>query len=271
MKIALLISTYNWPKALKLVLKSAAKQSLMPDEILIADDGSKNKTKSIITKYQKKYNLPLKHIWHEDKGFRRTVILNKALAATNADYIVQLDGDCIMHHNFVRDHVQHAKKNRFLFGSRVNLKESCLEEIFKNKETEFDFFDQRITKRTRNLHIDFLAKLYKESPELSSKVRGCNISYWREDFLKVNGYNEDMTGWGKEDSEFVIRLLNNNIYGKRMRYNAIVYHIWHKNACRAKEVVNTKIQAESIENRSKRCENGVSKYLENATPSSIPK
>lgn len=261
MKATLIITTYNWPEALDLVLESLEGQSQKPHEVLIADDGSTSETKALIERFQAKSAVPIKHIWHEDDGFRRTVILNKALAQAEGDYIIQLDGDCIMHKKFVEDHVHFAQRGNFLFGSRVNIKKTFLPDLFKARKVDYSFFDKGISKRSRNLYIPYLSKYYKESLELSRKVRGCNLSYWKEDILKINGYNEDMVGWGKEDSEMVVRLLNNGIGGRRLKFRGIIYHIWHKESSRANYNINFRIQEEAIEQRLTRCDNGINKYL----------
>jgi glycosyltransferase involved in cell wall biosynthesis len=140
MKTSLLISTYNWPRALELVLLSAANQKVMPDEILIADDGSTEETKDLIESFKKKLLIPIYHFWHEDKGFRKSIILNKAIASAKGDYIIQVDGDCIMHKNFVGDHKAMAKQNTYLYGSRVNIQESFLPELFQKKKNEVWLF-----------------------------------------------------------------------------------------------------------------------------------
>lgn len=260
MKTALLISTYNWPQALELVLKSVQAQKTQPDEILIADDGSGEETRQLIKHFSAK-GLPIKHVWQEDEGFRRTSILNKAVVQSQADYIIQIDGDCIVHPNFVCDHIKNMKENRFLFGSRVNIKKEALEPLFEIKNIDFSFFSRNISRRTRNLRVPFLTGFYKETAQLSKKVRGCNLSFWKKDFVAINGYNEDMTGWGKEDSEMVVRLLNNGVIGKRLRYAGIVYHIWHKESSRSKKNINEQIQQEAMDNGLKRCKNGIDKYL----------
>jgi len=227
LKTTLLISTYNWPEALNLVLKSAFKQTVLPDEIIIADDGSSESTKEVINCYKKQNTIPLKHIWHEDNGFRKASILNKAIANSNSDYIIEVDGDCIMNKHFISDHISLSRENHFLFGSRVNIQKKRLISLFKSNNINFNSFSFGIKKRTRALRIPFLSSLYKSSNLLSKKLRGCNMSFFRKDFMAVNGYNEDFEGWGKEDSELAIRLLNNGCLGKRIRYKGIVYHIWH--------------------------------------------
>lgn len=261
MKVSLLISTYNWPQALELVLKSALVQSHLPNTILIADDGSTNETKKLIDFFKAESKTPIKHVWHKDNGFRKSMILNKAIAKSNDDYIIQVDGDCILHKHFIKDHIDFAKKNQFLFGSRVNIQKKILEKLFSTKKIKFHFFSTGIKKRTRTLHIPILANFFKESSKLSSKLRGCNISYFKSDFLNINGYNEDFEGWGKEDSELAIRLLNNNVKGRRLRYKGIVYHLWHqiksKNNLEKNKAISNKIEVNGVTF----CKNGVDKYL----------
>ena len=162
MKTSLLISTYNWPKALELVLLSVENQILKPDELLLADDGSTEETTDLINTFKKKSSIPVIHVWHEDNGFQKTVILNKAIAQSKGDYIMQTDGDCILHPYFVKDHMLLAKKNSYLFGSRVTIKEEILAKLFQNKIIKFNFFSTGINKRTRTIRIPFFTIFYKK-------------------------------------------------------------------------------------------------------------
>lgn len=261
MKTSLLISTYNWPQALELVLLSVMNQTEQPDEILIADDGSAEETKNLIEDFKKKLIVPIRHFWHEDKGFRKSIILNKAIAAAKCEYIIQVDGDCIMHRHFVRDHKALAQPNTYLYGSRVNIQQDYLPELFGSKKINFGFFDKGIKKRTRNLRIPALASLYKVTGEVSDKMRGCNVSFWREDVLAVNGYNEEFEGWGREDSELVIRMMNKGVRGRRLRYRGIVYHIWHQVKDQSRFEINDRLQEETMAKSTTWCENGIDKYL----------
>lgn len=259
MKTTLIITTYNWPEALQLVLKSAVSQTQIPDEIIIADDGSGEETKKVIDDFYKK--LPLKHIWHEDDGFRRTVILNKSIAQAKGDYIIQLDGDCLMHKDFVADHIAMISKKTYLYGSRVNIKKEFVDQLMKDKIVKISPFNLGIKNKSRNLHIPLLMKQYKPENELSLKLRGCNLSYWKEDILKINGYNEEMTGWGREDSEMAIRLLNTGVKGKRIRYGGIIYHIWHLVKSKERFNINDEIQQKAFSEKLTWCKNGIDKYL----------
>lgn len=261
MKTALLISTYNWVEALELVIDSALSQSQLPDEILIADDGSNDRTKSIIEEYRKKCEIPFQHIWQEDIGFRKAKILNKAIAKTNSEYIIQVDGDCILHKNFIKSHLNEAQKGLYLYGSRVNILPDFVDSIFLKKKIIFNFFSKEIKNRTRTVYIPFLSKFYKKTTGISKKFRGCNVSYWREDFISINGYNEDFEGWGREDSDLVIRLSNFGVKAKRIRYAAIVFHIYHKINSKQHFELNDKMQNQTIEDRTVRIINGINQYL----------
>lgn len=259
MKTALLISTYNWPEALELILKSLLKQTQLTDEILIADDGSDFRTKELIETF--KNSLPIIHVWQEDKGFRKSQILNKAIAKSNADYIIQIDGDCILHKNFIEDHLNNSKENTFLYGSRINILPDCVNSIFDNQQIKFGLFSNEIKNKTRNIHLPILAKLYRPHLGLSKKFRGCNVSYWKKDFLKTNGYNEDFEGWGREDSDLAIRFSNCRVYSRRLRYAGILYHIHHKENSKHNLELNDQIQNETIKNKTSWTKNGIDKYL----------
>jgi glycosyltransferase involved in cell wall biosynthesis len=261
LKISLLISTYNWPEALDLVLLSVEKLTVKPDELLLADDGSTPETTNLINAFKKRSSIPVNHVWHQDKGFNRSAILNKAIAQSTSDYIIQTDGDCILHPSFVKDHKSLAKKNRYLFGSRVSINEKVSPRLLLDKKITFNFFSPGVNKRLRAIRIPLFSIFFKPKKDLSKKIRGCNISYWKKDFVSVNGYNEDMTGWGREDSELITRMINKGCIGKRVRYCGLIYHIWHPPASKASFNKNDQIQKDATLNKTIRCENGIDKYL----------
>ncbi|MGG7035947.1 MAG: glycosyltransferase family 2 protein [Flavobacterium sp.] len=261
MKTALLISTYNWPESLELVLKSVMAQSVLPGEILIADDGSAGATKKIVEQFQRMSFVPIKHVWQEDKGFRKSKILNKAIAQSVSDYIIQIDGDCIMHREFVSDHIKAAQKGVYLYGSRVNILPNYVQEVFEKKQIEFNYFSKEIKNKSRSLHIPFFSKSFKAHSGISKKFRGCNVSFWKKDFIAINGYNEDFEGWGREDSDLAIRLGNNEIKAKRLRYAGIVYHIYHKINSKHNFKLNDTIQKGTIKNKTTKIVNGIDQYL----------
>lgn len=257
---SLIISTYNWPEALELVLLSVLKQNIMPNEIIIADDGSEIKTQNLIRDFQKKIPIALKHVWHEDLGFRKTLILNNAFREVRSEYIIQIDGDIILHPNFIADHLEFAENNCWVNGSRVLLDPTSTKRILKSKDVALSLFTKGITNHFNAVHSRLLRNLLFSSKHLDiKKVRGCNMAFWFSDFKKINGYNEDILGWGREDSEFAARLVNNNINKKNLKFGGIEFHLYHKEESRNKLSVNDKIQEHTILNGVKVCENGYSK------------
>lgn len=256
---SLIISTYNRPQALDLVLESVLHQSYHAEEVLIADDGSNEATAELIQQYQKQ--LPIRHIWHEDVGFRKAAILNQAIAVAQGEYLVQVDGDCILHRHFIKDHLNLAEPNVYLYGSRVNIKRSHLPTLFSQRQIKFGFFAKGISKRSRNIHAPALSELYRKTTTLPHQFRGCNTSFWKRDVIAVNGYNQDFSGWGREDSELIIRLINHGVLGKRVRYRGIVYHIYHPEQSRDNLNTNDQIQQQTIKHNLSRCHNGIDQYL----------
>lgn len=260
-KCSLVTPTFNWPEALELLLLSIEKQSVFPDEVIIADDGSSIETKELIERFQKNFPIPLIHIWHEDNGNQKPKIMNKAIASARYDYIIEIDGDIIMHPDFVKDHLTHAEKDAYLFGSRVNIQKRILDTIFKDKITRFHFLSKGIKKRARTIRIPFLMKFAKLIDKRSSKLRGCNMSFWKEDFIKVNGFNEALVGWGIDDSEMIQRLHNIGIQGKRLKNAGIAYHIYHKEQDKSLIEINNIIEKETTDKKITFIKKGINQYL----------
>jgi len=258
---SVVLSTYNWPEALDLCLASLLKQTRMPDEIIVADDGSGEATQRVIEKYKQLSPVPLIHVWQPDEGFKKAAILNKAIARATGEYIVALDGDIIAERHFVEDHMNAAGPGHYCFGTRVTIKKSHLPELFKQRQTSFGLLSRGIKKRFRGLRLPFMLPHLKKYPQISTKFRGCNCSFWRADFIKINGYNEDYVGWGGEDYELAVRFHKILDYGLRLKHLGIGYHIYHKEASKAHLKQTHEINLESFARDSYRTPNGIDKYL----------
>lgn len=260
---SLIIATYNWPQALECSLLSVMKQKQLPGEVLIADDGSVSETAELIRSFQLKFPVPLKHVWHEDEGFRLGMIRNKAMAAASGEYLIQVDGDIIMHPLFVKDHLHAARPSHFIGGSRVLLDKQLSENIIQNKNTGISLFTSGVKNKLNGLHAPALARfieLFKKEKGLYN-MRGCNMSFWKKDILAVNGYNENISGWGREDTELAIRLYNTGIKRVYFKLQGIAYHLFHKEYDRSSVLVNDEILNATIANKLTHCENGISKYI----------
>lgn len=258
---SLVTPTYNWPEALELLLLSVLNQTVMPNEVIVADDGSTEETRQLIEYFQRKFPVPLIHIWHEDLKNRKPRIMNQAIAKAKFDYIIEIDGDIIMHKNFVEDHLKFAEKGHYLYGSRVNIQKEILPKIFDQKIIEFGFFSKGIKKRGRTLHSPFLMRFAKSVNTRSSKLRGCNMSFWRDDFIKINGFNENLVGWGIDDSEMIQRLHNIGIQGKRLKHAGIVYHIYHPEQSKNHIEINLEIEKQTTEKKIIYAEKGIDQFL----------
>ncbi|EAI8629095.1 glycosyltransferase [Campylobacter lari] len=252
---ALIITTYNQKERLALVLDSVKNLEPLPDEVLIADDGSREDTAKLIQAYQKDFPCKLEHIWQEDKGFRLSEIRNKAIKASDSEYIIVVDGDMVLEKNFIADHLKFAQKKVFLQGSRVILNENESKELLSKNDFKL-VFNKKGFKNQRNI---FLAKyMYKFSKltrrffkksQLVKGIRGCNMSFYKSDFEAIEGFNEKFIGWGREDSEFVARFLFNDGVFKRLKFNALAYHIYHEENSKNMLEINHQIYLETIKNK----------------------
>ncbi|EAH5515422.1 glycosyltransferase, partial [Campylobacter jejuni] len=252
---ALIITTYNQKERLKLVLDSVKNLTFLPNEVLIADDGSKEDTARLIEEYQKNFPCPLKHIWQEDEGFRLSKSRNKTIKNADSEYIIIIDGDMILEKDFIKEHLEFAQRRLFLQGSRVILNEKESEEIL-NKDDYRIAFNKKDFKSSKN---SFLAKmlysLSKKDEKIFKKttlikgIRGCNMSFFKTDFDKLDGFNENFIGWGREDSEFVARFLFNKGIFRRLKFKAIAYHIYHKENSKKMLESNHQIYLDTIKNK----------------------
>tara|TARA_R110002074_G_scaffold198953_2_gene366666 strand:+ start:317 stop:1138 length:822 start_codon:yes stop_codon:yes gene_type:complete len=236
-RIAIIITTYNWPAALEAVLTGYLSQSRLPDELIIADDGSTDETREVLDHFRSQAPFPVKHVWHADEGFRAGAIRNRAIQDSEADYLVFTDGDCIPAPWFIAAHERLAETGWFLSGNRVLLSEKFSREVLEQKIpvsnwTWSDWLQARRRKQINRLlplfRIPLGTRYRRRLARQWEGAKTCNLSAWKQDLLAVNGFDEDYTGWGMEDSDLVLRLIRNGIYHKDARFAAAVFHIWHR-------------------------------------------
>ena len=261
MNVSLIITTYNRPDALSVVLKSIELQSLLPDEIIIADDGSGDSTKNCITSFQKTSTIKLIHSWQIDNGFRAAESRNKAIARSSYEYIILVDGDMILHHNFIEDHIKNSQLGFFVQGARVFLNQDTTKNSLINSKTNFSFFSKGLSNRKNSIHSIFFANLFASKKNNLLGVKSCNLAFYKKDCIEVNGFNNDIVGWGREDSEFLSRLINNGISRKNMHFSMIQFHLWHLNSKRDFLVKNEETLQNTINKQIKWCDNGLNKFL----------
>ncbi|MDC1387021.1 glycosyltransferase family 2 protein [Candidatus Thioglobus sp.] len=261
MRISLIITTYNRPEALLLVLLSIESQESQPYEVIIANDGSELPTQNLIEEFMLKTNLKIIHSFQEDFGFRAAESRNKAISSASGDYIVLIDGDMILHPEFIGDHLRNAQCGYFIQGSRVLITKMKTREVIKSKKLAFNLFTPGLSNRLNSIHSQFLSKIFSIKKNHLIGIRTCNMSFFREDCLKVNGFNNDFIGWGREDSEFVVRLFNKGFKRKTVKFSAIQYHLWHSDEARESLLKNNQLLQHAIEEKPEWCENGICKFL----------
>ena len=259
--VSLIITTYNQKERLALVLDSVRDLAVLPTEVLIADDGSKEDTRELIETYAHAFPCPLRHIWQEDKGFMLSTIRNKAIKVAKGEYIIIIDGDMILHPLFVADHLAFATPKLFLQGSRVILDSPASQAMLEAKQNN----QIKAYKNTFNLggfkakRCKILARIIFRFSRLNSKffdkkdfikgIRGCNMSFYKSDCEAIKGFNENFVGWGREDSEFVARFLfNGGVFG-RLKFVAVAYHIYHPENTRDMLESNHKIYLQTIKEK----------------------
>jgi glycosyltransferase involved in cell wall biosynthesis len=261
MNLTLIITTYNWPEALILVLKSIKNQTIAPYEVIIADDGSGKETMDVISRFKKKSSFNVIHSWQEDDGFRVAKSRNKAIAQSTGDYIVLIDGDVLLHPKFLQDHLENSEIGYFVQGSRILLSAQETKNILHSNKIGFSFFSKGMKNRKNHIHSILLSKIFSKKKNYLQGIKSCNMAFFRQDCININGFNNEFNGWGREDTEFIVRLMNSNIIRKTLRFNAIQYHLWHPLSSKKPLKENELLLKSTIENNIKFCENGISSCL----------
>jgi len=261
LRTSLIISTYNREDALELILLSILNQSVMPEEVIIADDGSRKNTGELINRYREKFPIPLIHCWHEDASLQAGQIRNKAIAASSGEYIIHVDGDMVLHRHFIKAHKKVVQRGRFIQGSRVSLSEGTTRRALSLK-TVNNFFslESGVVNGLNSIFSPLLSWLISGFEAHKEETKTCNLAFWKEDFLNINGFNEDIVGWGIEDVEMPVRLMNSGIKRFNLRFAGFAYHLYHKEISKLNLKKNLILQL-TYKSNLIRCNNGVDKYL----------
>lgn len=260
---SLIIATYNWPQALELCLETVLRQTVLPQEVIIADDGSKEETVELVKEYQKTFPVPLIHIWHPDEGFRLAAIRNKGIAAASTGYIIQIDGDLLLHPHFIKDHLEMKRPGYFVAGSRVMLTEKVSKKLIDNHSIDLKIFGNQgmVINGMRSRFLrQILAQRYKISGRHKYYVKGCNMAFFKKDLIKVNGYNEAFKGWGSEDRELATRLINAGVKKQSIKMGAVCYHLYHTLTSKNNALQNQELMRDAVEKSLTWADQGLDQY-----------
>lgn len=251
MKLSIIVSTYNRTDALNAVLAGLAQQigtTRNEWEVIVADDGSGPATREVIERWQAHFPCALRHVWHEDTGFRLAAIRNRSAAQAAGDYLVFLDGDCIPFPDFAAQTLQLAEPGWFVAGNRVLLGEVFTANLLKQANpaapVSWSAFRWLLAKLKNEANRTApwlrlpLNSVRKRRARHWQVLKGCNIGVWKRDFETINGFDESFSGWGHEDSDFAVRLIRAGIQLKDGRFAVPVLHLWHKENDRSKQSAN---------------------------------
>jgi glycosyltransferase involved in cell wall biosynthesis len=264
--ISVVVTTYNRVDALEAVLAALAAQNDHGFEVVIADDGSGPATAAAVQRWRAQLPVPLSHVWHPDHGFRAAEIRNRAILSARGDYCVFLDGDCIARADFIAAHRRLAQPGWFVAGNRVLLSRQLTAAVLeRGLRPETWTGRQWIAHRLRGdanrlsalLRLP-LAGLRRRVPDQWAGARSCNLGVWRSDLERVDAFDADFRGWGREDSDLLIRLLRAGVRRKDGRFATGVVHLWHKDADRAELAQNEARLAAVLANSRVRAQRGLS-------------
>ena len=265
---AVVISTYNRPKALDLVLKGLSEQVRRANQIVIGDDGSGSETRDVIERCLQS-GLPIEHCWHEDQGYRKTVIMNQAFSRVRQDLTIFLDGDCIPSRNFVADHLRLWEPGVILAGPRILASETFTKKLEDRSErrSNWQAMTTAIPLKLSGA-INRLAPLLRlpngawrlAKPAKWELVRGCNFSVGTKDVWACDGFEESLYGWGPDDSDLAVRLINLGVKVKTGRFACPVLHLWHKEESRHGLEKNRTYLQSAISERRIRAVTGLSSH-----------
>jgi glycosyltransferase involved in cell wall biosynthesis len=269
--LTLVIAVYNGVRPLELILAALRRQSFSEFEVIVADDGSSPALRELLDRERSRSPFAITHLWHEDAGFRKNVMLNKAILASRTGYLVFIDGDCLPHRDFLRDHWEGRRKGVLLSGRRVNWSKEISDGITLAdiESGAFEKLSWRILAdglqaRSANLEDGIrigspLVRgiLHRNRP----RILGCNFSVEKELLERINGFNEDYRSPGLgEDSDVAFRLQLIGVRLNTLRYLAVLFHLYHPRTIVGEE--NRKLYDRVVAAAKPLCLNGLRKLPE---------
>jgi glycosyltransferase involved in cell wall biosynthesis len=267
--ISVIVTTFNRPDALRAVLAGLFAQTDRGFEVIVADDGSRDDTRQLVESMAAGAPVSVRHVWQEDRGFRAGAARNRAAAVAAGDYLIFLDGDCIPRLDWIAQHRQLAEPGWMVAGNRILLSERFTQHVLERREPvhAWTIGQWRLAQfaghinRTAPLRRLALGPLRKLGARRWQRVRTCNLGVWAADFRAVNGFDERFEGWGFEDSDLAIRLLNRGVRRKEGAFATGVLHLWHREHDRRFEARNRALLQQRIASGDVRAALGLDRYL----------
>ena len=236
----------------------------MPDEIIIADDGSREPTREMIESFRPIFGDRLVHVWQPDEGFQLSRIRNRAIAAAKSDYIIMIDGDMILDRRFIAEHLRNARSGYYVAGLRSMLDPKVSDRLRNNEfRGPLTWYSAPMSLRLHSIHASWLTRfLVKHHGKSVRQLIGANMAFWRDDAIRANGFDESFTQWGEEEREFAIRLNNLGIRRRTMVFCGIQFHLYHPSRKDEESLARNgdRLRA-TLASGATRCERGIDQYL----------
>ena len=264
--ISVILTTYDREDALAAVLRSLARQTDRQFEVVVADDGSGSATKTLLASWRERLGVPLIHVWHEHRDFRAGEIRNRAMLVSHGTYCVFLDGDCLVRPDFIAAHRRLAERGWFVTGNRALLSAELTAMVLRDDvpaETwgMLAWISRRVRAGVNRLGPMLrlpLGPLRKLRPQAWQDARSCNLAVWRADLDRIDGFDANFSGWGREDSDLLVRLLRAGVRRKDGIFATGVVHLWHGEADRSRLEQNQRRLEDVITSARVRAERGMS-------------
>lgn len=271
MRLSVVVTTYNHPEWLEKVLWGFEAQTFRDFELLVADDGSDDRTRDLLARLAPQLGYPVRHIWHPKEGFRKCTILNAAIAASAGEYLFFTDGDCIPRPDLLALHARMARRGRFLSGGYLKLpmetsQAITRDDIMAGRATDYAWLRAHGTPpsgQARRLYWGpIMSRLLDVVTTTRPTFNGHNASAWRDDLVRVNGFDERLE-WGGLDREIGERLENAGVKGTQVRHRALVVHLDHGRGYKRPEAIarNRAIRDEVAAKRLTRTPAGLDRHL----------
>jgi len=245
------------------VLASVARQTTPPREIVIADDGSGAATLDVIESFARKFPAPVRVVRQPHEGFRVARLRNLAIVASSCDYLVFIDGDMLLHHKFIADHARFRRHGFYTQGVRVHADELRTRQLIADPAQQPGFWSPGFggLRRAYLLHSPPMASMTRRLANAFIAIKGCNLGIWRDDLVRVNGFNEAIEGWGAEDKELAARLENSGVRRQTLLFGGIASHLHHAPASRSTLPRHLALLEVAQRERRVRCERGLDAHF----------
>ena len=262
MRTCLVVTVFERAEALERALDSVRAQTRVPDEVVVADDGSGPAVTRVVEAFARRVPCPVHHVRQDHAGFRAGRARNLAIARTECDYVLLVDGDMVLHPQFVADHRGIAQRGFWTQGVRIPLDEPATRRLLQTGALPAPWargIDTR--RRAYVMHAPRLGQRLHRAANAFVAVKSCNQAFWRDDLLRVNGFDEELTGWGSEDKELCARLTNQGLRRQTLVFGGIAWHLHHRPASRAAARANQERWRETVLSGRTRCARGLDQHL----------